>query len=98
MRILITGGTGLIGTALATELVRHGHEVIALSRSDLVDEERLRELKAELAEATGAIPYPISAPLNEGVEALLDKLIERLGPEAEPAEETADGERPWSPL
>lgn len=33
MRILITGGTGLIGTALATELVRHGHEVIALSRN-----------------------------------------------------------------
>lgn len=73
-------------------------EVIALSRSDLVDDERLRELKAEITEAAGTTPFPISAPLNEGIEALLDKLIERLGPEAERAEETADGERPWSPL
>jgi uncharacterized protein (TIGR01777 family) len=33
MRYIITGGTGLIGTALAIDLVAGGHEVIALSRS-----------------------------------------------------------------
>ncbi|PJF40376.1 MAG: TIGR01777 family protein [Phototrophicales bacterium] len=32
MRIIITGGTGLIGTALATHLVKAGHEVYSLSR------------------------------------------------------------------
>lgn len=32
MRILITGGTGMIGRALAAELAGRGHEVIALSR------------------------------------------------------------------
>ena len=32
MRILITGGTGLIGRALAAELVAGGHEVTVLSR------------------------------------------------------------------
>lgn len=32
-RTIITGGTGLIGRALATELVARGHEVIVLSRS-----------------------------------------------------------------
>jgi uncharacterized protein (TIGR01777 family) len=32
MRVLITGGSGLIGRALATELVRNGNEVIILSR------------------------------------------------------------------
>ncbi len=32
MKIIITGGTGLIGTALAADLVRDGHEVITLSR------------------------------------------------------------------
>ena len=32
MRVLITGGTGLIGRALAAELVRAGYEVIVLSR------------------------------------------------------------------
>ena len=33
MRVLITGGSGLIGRALSEELVSHGHEVIVLSRS-----------------------------------------------------------------
>lgn len=33
MRVIITGGTGLIGQAAAADLVKHGHEVIVLSRS-----------------------------------------------------------------
>lgn len=33
MRIIITGGTGLIGSALAKNLIADGHEVIILSRS-----------------------------------------------------------------
>jgi hypothetical protein len=33
MRVLITGGTGLIGRALAANLVADGHEVIVLSRN-----------------------------------------------------------------
>lgn len=33
MRVLITGGTGLIGRALAANLVQDNHEVIVLSRS-----------------------------------------------------------------
>jgi len=33
MRVIITGGSGLIGCALLKELVKDGHEVIALSRS-----------------------------------------------------------------
>jgi uncharacterized protein (TIGR01777 family) len=33
MRYIITGGTGMLGTALATDLVADGHEVIALSRT-----------------------------------------------------------------
>ena len=33
MRILITGGTGLIGSALAAELAGAGHEVVVLSRN-----------------------------------------------------------------
>jgi uncharacterized protein YbjT (DUF2867 family) len=32
MRVLITGGTGLLGRALAERLCRAGYEVIALSR------------------------------------------------------------------
>lgn len=33
MRVIITGGTGLIGRALAADLARDGHEVVVLSRS-----------------------------------------------------------------
>lgn len=34
MRVLITGASGWIGTALTTELVAAGHEVVGLARSD----------------------------------------------------------------
>jgi len=76
-------------------------EVIALSRADLIDDDRLTELKAELKEATGVTPLPVSAPLGEGVEALLDALIRRLGTVTEAKEEeeaAAADDRPWSPL
>jgi uncharacterized protein (TIGR01777 family) len=33
MRLIITGGTGLIGSALASRLAKDGHEVIVLSRN-----------------------------------------------------------------
>ena len=72
--------------------------MIALSRTDLVDEERLRHLKAELAEETDEAVFGISAPLGEGVEALLNAVIQRLGPDAELVEEAEADERPWSPL
>ena len=73
-------------------------EVIALSRSDLIDEERLRDLKSDLSEAAGQTPFPISAPLDEGMEPLLNAVIQALGDRVETAGEMADTDRPWSPL
>ena len=66
-------------------------EVIAISRADLIDDDRLTELKAELEDATGVTPLFISAPLGEGVEALLDAVIRRLGIEPHRRERPRSG-------
>ncbi len=47
MRVFITGGTGMIGSAVVAELIGHGHSVLALARSDA---------SALAAEGAGAEP------------------------------------------
>ncbi|WP_255945273.1 SDR family oxidoreductase [Streptomyces odontomachi] len=47
MRVFVTGGTGLIGSAVVAELLGNGHTVLALARS---------EASALAAEASGAEP------------------------------------------
>ena len=71
-------------------------EVVALSRSDLVDAKTLGKLRKAVAKAAGTEPLVISAATGDGIEALLDAITERLGTPAEELE--APAEKAWSPL
>ena len=73
-------------------------EIVALSRSDLVDEARLAELAGEIEAVAGTRPFAVSAPLGEGLEPLLDSVIERLGTQAVEEAEPDSNQRDWSPL
>jgi GTPase len=74
-------------------------EIVALTKADLLGDQRRARVAKALGKESGAKVFPVSAPLEEGLEPLLDAIIERLGSAAEEADdkEFAD-ERPWSPL
>ena len=71
--------------------------MIALTKADLIDDKKLARTVKALEKETGARVFPISAPLEEGMDALLDAVIERLGARADEPEIPDEGAR-WSPL
>ena len=73
-------------------------EIIALTKTDLLDEKRRAKIARALEKESGARVFPISAPIEEGLPALLDAVIERLGDAAVEIPADAGDERPWSPL
>jgi GTP-binding protein len=72
-------------------------EVIALTKADLLDERKRAKLVNALLKETESRVFPVSAPLGEGMEPLLDAVIEALGtaPEQDRAPVPEDS---WSPL
>jgi GTP-binding protein len=72
-------------------------ELIALTKADLLDDKKRAKIVKALEKAAGAKVFPISAPLEEGMEPLLDAVIQRVGDAAREAPE-AEVERSWSPL
>jgi GTP-binding protein len=90
---VVRGELGDYGAGLAGK-----PEIIALSKADLLDDRARAKLVKALEKATGATVFPISAPLEEGMDALLDAVIERLGGVAEERPEEAAAGKPWSPL
>ncbi|HKX92824.1 MAG TPA: GTPase ObgE [Sphingomicrobium sp.] len=72
-------------------------EIIALTKADLFDDKaRLKSIRA-LEKAAGAQVFPVSAPLEEGLEPLLDAVIESLAQAPAEAAELDSG-KSWSPL
>ncbi len=86
------------------EMARYGSgltdkaEVLALSRCDLVDAERIEKACKDLKDAGAPQPMRLSAATGDGIDAVLDRIIERLGPEPELAELDDDDQDSWSPL
>jgi GTP-binding protein len=72
-------------------------ELIVLSRTDLVEPKQLAKIAKALEKAAGVALFPISAPLGEGLEPLLDAIVQRLGREAT-VEAESEPAGDWSPL
>jgi len=72
-------------------------EVIALTKADLLDGKAQAKVLKTLEKETGVRVYPVSAPLDDGLEPLLDAIIQRLSAESENERlEAAEGS--WTPL
>ena len=72
-------------------------ELIALTKTDLLDEKARNKVARALAKASGADVFPVSAPLGEGLDPLLDAIIQRLGDAAAESDD-AEAQGNWSPL
>jgi GTP-binding protein len=74
--------------------------VIALNKIDMLDDELIEALSAELAEASGADVIPLSGAAGTGVDWVLDRLLDSIGPgpEAVPDSDEGEDEISWSPL
>jgi GTP-binding protein len=74
--------------------------VVGLNKIDMLDDELIEALSAELAEASGADVIPLSAAAGTGVDWVLDRLIEAIGPGKGSPVDDNDGEDAieWSPV
>ena len=74
--------------------------VVALNKIDMLDDELIAALSAELEEASGAEVIPISAAAGIGTDWVLDRLLDAIGPEPGAVAEDDEGEDAveWSPV
>jgi GTP-binding protein len=85
---------------VADELAAYGEGledkpvVLALNKTDTIDAELIAALCGELEAEAGVRPLPLSGATGAGAEAVLDALLQHLGPAKELTEENAS----WSPL
>ena len=73
-------------------------EVIALTKADLLDDKQRTKIVRALEKEAGGRVFPVSAPLDEGLEPLLDAVIEHLALVVDESRLAIPAERPWSPL
>src|SRR5262245_32064017 len=69
MRVLLTGATGLIGSAIAARLLGDGHEVVAVARRTHLARPGLHWVGLDMRDATAAKDW---APHLDGVDAVVN--------------------------
>ena len=71
--------------------------MLALSRADLVEPKDMAKLAKKLAKVAGVTPFVVSAATGDGLDPLLDAILDEVGGLKEAAQEHVhEGE--WSPL
>lgn len=70
MRILITGASGMIGSALSSALLERGDSVVGLSRNSARSRERMPEVEWHDWQADADVPPP--APALAGIDAIVN--------------------------
>ena len=74
-------------------------EVLALNKIDALEEKDVAKLQKKLAKASGAEVMLLSAAGGTGVDAVLDRLVEAVGPGDTPTEDDGDADEvEWSPI
>lgn len=91
---IVTGELEGYGAGLADK-----PEIVAITKADLLEPKQQSKIARALEKKSGAKVFLVSAPLEEGLEPLLDAIIERLGSAAEEVDKPElAGHGPWSPL
>jgi GTP-binding protein len=91
---IVTGELEGYGAGLADK-----PEIVAITKADLLEPKLQSKIASALEKKSRARVFLVSAPLEEGLEPLLDAIIERLGSAAEEVDKPElAGHRPWSPL
>ena len=73
-------------------------ELLVLNKTDTLDAELIEALSGELEEEAGIRPFPASGVTGDGIEAVLDAILEQVAPERKPSQDKAEPEDGWSPL
>ena len=72
-------------------------EIIALNKSDLVDPKALAKKKKALEKASGKPVFILSGATRDGMDAVLDRLVEAVGKAKAPAAAAAR-DKAWTPV
>jgi len=74
--------------------------VVGLNKIDTLDDELIAALKGELEEASGTTVFPLSGAAEIGLDPVLDRLLEAIGPESTRVGDDDEGEDvvEWSPI